>query len=101
MRGVRRPTGSLGSSQRLCVPSWARYSCDRFVFQSRHPACPGSDDTRGRGSGKVSVLCQAAVRKRADGHALDQGLSLEQARLWPLPCVFFSFQSLIFFGTLT
>ena len=22
----RRPTGSLGSSERLCVPSWARYT---------------------------------------------------------------------------
>ena len=59
-----------------------------------------SDDTRGRGSGKVSALCQAALRKRTDCHAMDQGLSLEQVRLWPLPCVFFSFLSLIFFGTL-
>ena len=69
--------------------------------QSRHPACPGSDDTRGRGSGKVSALCHAALRKQTDGHAMNQGVSLEQARLWPLPCVFFSFLSLIFFGTLT
>ena len=70
------------------------------MFQSEHPACPGSDDTRGRGSGKVSAVCQAALRKRTDAHAMDQGLSLEQARLWPLPCAFFSFLSLIFFGTL-
>ena len=60
-----------------------------------------SDDTRGQGSGKVSALCQAALRKLTDGHAMDQGLSREQARFWPLPCVFFSFMSLIFFGTLT
>ena len=60
-----------------------------------------SDDTRGQGSGKVSALCQAARRKQTDGHAMDQGLSLDQARLWPIPCFFFSFLSLIFFGTLT
>ena len=53
------------------------------------------------GSGRVSALCQAALRKQTDGHAIDQGLSFEQARLWPLPCVFFSYLSLIFFGTLT
>ena len=50
-----------------------------------------SDDTQGRGIGKVSALCQAALRKRTDGYAMDQGLSLEEARLWPLPCVFFLF----------
>ena len=71
------------------------------MFHSRHPAYPGSDDTRVRGSGRVSAQCQAALRKRTDGHAMDQGLSLEQARLWPLPCVFFSHLSLIFFGILT
>ena len=60
-----------------------------------------SDDTRGQGSGKVRALCQAARRKRTDGHAMDQGLSLEQACLWPLPCVYFSYLSFIFFGTLT
>ena len=48
-----------------------------------------SDDTRGRGSGKVSALCQAALRKQTDGHAMDQGLSLEQACLWPAPVSFF------------
>ena len=66
-----------------------------------HSVMTRSDDTGGRGSGKVSALCQAALRKRTDGHAMNQGVSLEQARLWPLPCVFFSFLSLIFFGTLT
>ena len=71
------------------------------MFQSGHPACPGSDDTRERGSGKISALYQAALRKWTDCHAMDQGLSLEQARLWPLPCVIFSFLSLIFFGTLS
>ena len=71
------------------------------MFHNRHPACPGSDDTRVRGSGIVSALCQVALRKRTDGHAMDQGLSLEQARLWPLTCVFSSYLSLIFFGTLT
>ena len=50
--------------------------------------------------GGVSALCQAALRKRTDGHAVDQGLSLEQARLWPLPCVYFSYLSFILFGTL-
>ena len=39
--------------------------------------------------------------KRTDGHAMGQGRSLEQARLWPLPCVFFSYLSFIFFETLT
>ena len=70
------------------------------MFQIRHLACAGSDDTRVQGSGRVSALCQAALMKRTDGHAMDQGLSLEQARLWPLTCVFFSYLSLIFFGTL-
>ena len=70
------------------------------MFLSRRPACPGSDDTRVRGSGRVSALCQAALRKRTYGHGMDQGLSLEQARFCP-PHVFFSFLSLIFFGTLT
>ena len=59
-----------------------------------------SDDTRGRSSGKVSAVCQAALRKQTDGHAMDQGLSLEQACLWPLPCVYFSYLSFVFFGTL-
>ena len=56
-----------------------------------------SDDTRGRGSVKVSALCQAALRKRTDGHAMDQGLSLEQARLWPSPVTFFLFSRKYFF----
>ena len=34
-------------------------------------------------------MAQAALRKQTDGHAMDQGLPLEQARLWPLPCVFY------------
>ena len=59
-----------------------------------------SDDSRGRSSGKVNALCQAALRKQRDGHAMDQGLSLEPACLWPLPCVYFSYLSFIFFGTL-
>ena len=46
-------------------------------------------DTRVRGSGRVSALCQAALRKRTDGHAMDQGLSVEQVHLWPLPNVSF------------
>ena len=62
----------------LCVPEWT-------------PACPGSDDSRGRGRGKVSALCQDAIRKRTDGHAIDQALSHEQAHFWTLPCVFFLF----------
>ena len=70
------------------------------MFLSRRPACPGSADTRGRGRGRVSALCQAALRKQTDAHAMDQGLSLEQVRLWPLPCVFFSYLSFILFGTL-
>ena len=70
------------------------------MFLSRRTACPGSADTRGWGSGRVSALCQAALRKQTDGHAMDQGLSLEQARIWPVRCVFFSYLSLIFFGTL-
>ena len=49
------------------------------MFLSRHPACSGSGDTGGRGRGRVSALCQAALRKRTDGHAMDQGLSLDQA----------------------
>ena len=61
------------------------------MFLSRQPACPGSDDTRGRGSGKVSALCQAALKTRTDALAMDHGLSLEQARMWPLLCVFFFF----------
>ena len=60
-----------------------------------------SDDTRGRGSGKVSALCQAALRKWTDGHAMDQGLSLVSLVCDPSPVSFFSFLSLIFFGTLT
>ena len=59
-----------------------------------------SDDTMGQGSGKVSALCQAALRKRTDAHAMDQELSLEQARLWPLSCVYFPYLFFIFFGTL-
>ena len=59
-----------------------------------------SDDTQWRGRGKVSALCQAALRMRTDGHAMDQGLSLEQACLCPLPCVYFPYLSFIFFGTL-
>ena len=92
--------GSLCGWQGLSVPSWARYSWESFVFLSRHPACPGSADTMGRSRGRVSALCQAALRKQTDGHAMDQGLSLEQACLWPLPCVYFSYLSFIFFGTL-
>ena len=49
------------------------------MFLSRHTACPGSADTRGRDRGRVSALCQAALRKQTDGHAMDQGLSLDQA----------------------
>ena len=70
------------------------------MFLSRRPACPGSADTRGQGRVSVSALCQAALRKWTDGHAMDQGLTLQQACLWPLPCVFFSYLSFIFFGTL-
>ena len=57
--------------------------------------------TPGSGAvGRVSALCQPALRKRTDGHAMDHGLSLEQAHSWPLPCVIFCYVSLIFFGTL-
>ena len=55
------------------------------MFLSRHSAFLGSGDTRGR----ISALCQAALRKRTDGHSMDQGLLLEQARLWPLRCDIF------------
>ena len=72
----------------VLVPSWARYSWDPFLFlrcsaQSRCQACSCSGDTRGRDRGRVSEPCQAALRNRTDGHAVDQGLSLEQAHWWP------------------
>ena len=49
--------------------------------------------------GRVSALCQAALRKQTDGHAMDQGLSLEQACCGHSPVSIF-YLSFIFFGTL-
>lgn len=63
------------------------YMFQRCSDQSRHPGCPHTGDTRGRGRGRDSVPCQAALRKRTHGHTMDQGLSLEQAHWQPLPCV--------------
>ena len=82
------------------MPSWARYSRERIVFLSRHLACPGIADTRERDRGRVSALCQAALRKQTDGHAMDQGLSLDQDCFWTLSCVYFPYLFFIFFGTL-
>ena len=68
---------------------WARYPLECFVFQSRQPVYTASDNTRVRGSVRASALCQASLRKRKDGHAMDQGLSFEQAHLWPSTVSFF------------
>ena len=72
----------------VCPPGPAtpeNASCSRVDTRPAH----GSDDTRGPGSGKFSALCQAALRKRTHAHAMDQGLSLEQAHLCTPLCLFF------------
>ena len=77
------------TDESVCVcAAWARYSWESFLFpicsdQSRRPACSRSGDTRVRGSGRVSALCQAALRNQTDLHAVEQGLSLEHPHLWP------------------
>lgn len=43
--------------------------------------------TPGGGAGGGTLSFQAALRKRTDGHTMDQGLALEQAPWQPLPSV--------------
>ena len=84
------------ADERVCVCPPAPDTPENTLC-SRVEAGPAKAVSQQGDRGRVSALCHSALRKKTDGHALDQGLSFEQASLWPLPCVFSSYLSLIFF----